>query len=78
MYSFVITFIILKVVNCFDPVRVSNETEIKGLDETIHGEKVIFEALFSKVISSILFNGIKVHEDRYFLSCMPSSQDRLR
>lgn len=38
VYSFVVTFIILKVVNHFDPVRVSDEIETKGLDETIHGE----------------------------------------
>ena len=38
VYSFVVTFAILKVVNYFGPVRVSDETEIKGLDETIHGE----------------------------------------
>lgn len=38
VYSFVVTYIILKVVNYFDPVRVSDEIEAKGLDETIHGE----------------------------------------
>lgn len=38
VYSFVITFIILKVINNFDPVRVSDEIEDKGLDVTIHGE----------------------------------------
>lgn len=38
VYSFVVTYIILKVVNHFDPIRVSYETEIKGLDESIHGE----------------------------------------
>lgn len=38
VYSFVVTFIILKVVNHFDPVRVSDEVESKGLDQTIHGE----------------------------------------
>ncbi len=38
VYSFVVTFVILKVVNHFDPVRVSDEVESKGLDATIHGE----------------------------------------
>jgi Amt family ammonium transporter len=38
VYSFVVTFIILKVVNHFGPIRVSDEIENKGLDETIHGE----------------------------------------
>ena len=38
VYSFVVTFIILKVVNHFDPIRVSDEIETSGLDETIHGE----------------------------------------
>jgi len=38
VYSFVVTFIILKVINYFGPVRVSDEIETKGLDETIHGE----------------------------------------
>ncbi|MHB1394013.1 MAG: ammonium transporter [Clostridia bacterium] len=38
VYSFVVTFMILKVINHFGPVRVSDETEVKGLDESIHGE----------------------------------------
>jgi Amt family ammonium transporter len=37
-YAYVVTFIILKVVNAFDPVRVPEDVEIKGLDDGIHGE----------------------------------------
>jgi ammonium transporter, Amt family len=37
-YSFFVTFGILKVLNMFEPVRVSPETEIQGLDQAIHGE----------------------------------------
>lgn len=38
VYSFGLTYLILKVVNIFEPVRVSNEVEVKGLDSGIHGE----------------------------------------
>jgi len=39
VYSFVVTFFILKAVNAFTPVRVPDEIEEKGLDEALHGEK---------------------------------------
>jgi len=39
-YAFVVTWIILKVLNVFEPVRVPEDVEIKGLDSTIHGETV--------------------------------------
>lgn len=38
IYTFVITYAILKVLNKFSPVRVSVEEEAKGLDEALHGE----------------------------------------
>ena len=38
VYSYIVTVVILKVVNAFDPIRVSEEVEIKGLDTSIHGE----------------------------------------
>lgn len=37
-YSFGMTWLILKVVNVFLPVRVTEEEEIKGLDTSIHNE----------------------------------------
>ncbi len=38
VFTFVMTYAILKVINLFSPVRVSEEEEIKGLDSTLHGE----------------------------------------
>jgi Amt family ammonium transporter len=38
VYAFVVTYLILKVVNVFTPVRVSEEDELLGLDVAIHGE----------------------------------------
>ena len=38
IYSFVVTFLILKGVNLVVPVRVSQEVEDQGLDEILHGE----------------------------------------
>ena len=40
-YSFIATFIIVKLVNALVPVRVSAADERAGLDESQHGEKVI-------------------------------------
>lgn len=37
-YAFAVTYIILKVINIFTPVRVPDTVEEKGLDEMIHGE----------------------------------------
>jgi ammonium transporter, Amt family len=37
-YAFVISFGILKVLNFFGPVRVSEEHEMGGLDQLLHGE----------------------------------------
>lgn len=38
VYSFVLTFGMLKVIDRFVPVRVSREQEIRGLDISLHGE----------------------------------------
>jgi len=40
IYSMVVTFIILKVVNVISPLRVSDTDETTGLDATQHGEKI--------------------------------------
>ncbi|MBN7772151.1 ammonium transporter [Clostridium aminobutyricum] len=39
VYAFVVTYLILKVINRFLPVRVSEEVEIIGLDAAIHKEE---------------------------------------
>jgi ammonium transporter, Amt family len=38
-YSFLVTYVSLKLINVFTRVRVPEEVEEKGLDEQIHGEK---------------------------------------
>ena len=38
VYSFVVTIIILKVINTWGPIRVTKEQEEAGLDESLHGE----------------------------------------
>lgn len=38
VYAFVVTYLILKVINVFDSVRVPETMEIRGLDTSIHGE----------------------------------------
>ncbi len=37
-YSFVVTFLILKVLNVFEPIRVPDAVEAAGLDQALHGE----------------------------------------
>jgi Amt family ammonium transporter len=37
-YAFIATYLILKLINLFDPVRVPDSVELKGLDETEFGE----------------------------------------
>ncbi len=37
-YAFVATWVILKVINIFGPVRVPDEVEKIGLDSQLHGE----------------------------------------
>ena len=44
LYAFVVTYGILRVINRFEPVRVSKETELAGLDEILHGE-VAYDSL---------------------------------
>lgn len=44
VYTFVATFAILKVIDMFHPVRVTEEEELKGLDASLHGEEAyLFE-----------------------------------
>ena len=38
-YAFMFTYIMLIIINYITPVRVSEETEMAGLDEALHGEK---------------------------------------
>ena len=38
VYAFVATYIALKVINIFTPVRVGEREEIEGLDVWLHGE----------------------------------------
>ena len=39
VYTAVVTVVLLKVINHFIPVRVQEEEELMGLDETLHGEE---------------------------------------
>ena len=38
IYAFGVTYLLLKVINKFVPVRVSKEEELRGLDDAIHKE----------------------------------------
>lgn len=38
IYAFVVTYGILRLINLFERVRVSKETELEGLDQILHGE----------------------------------------
>ena len=40
IYSYIVTYLIFKILNAFSPVRVSQEVEEKGLDKSLHGEHV--------------------------------------
>jgi Amt family ammonium transporter len=42
VYSGVVTFVILAIIKATIGIRVENEDEIKGLDETQHGETAYF------------------------------------
>ena len=42
-YGFVFTYVILWLINKITPVRVSEQTEIDGIDFAIHGEKAYDE-----------------------------------
>lgn len=37
-WSFCATWVILKVISRFGPIRVNYEQELEGLDEALHGE----------------------------------------
>ena len=43
VYTFVLTYLILRFVNLFTPVRVSEKIEVKGLDEGLFGEEAYVE-----------------------------------
>ncbi|TAE38390.1 MAG: ammonium transporter [Sphingobacteriales bacterium] len=47
-YSFVVSYIIFKVINIIDPIRVSSEDEELGLDESQHNEKYSQGSVMSK------------------------------
>ena len=38
-YAFVVTWLILKVIDRFQPVRVPDDIEQRGLDTQLHGEE---------------------------------------
>lgn len=38
-YAFVLTWIILKIISHFGPIRVSDMETLEGLDEALHGER---------------------------------------
>ena len=43
VYTFVLTYLILRLVNLITPVRVSEKIEVKGLDEGLFGEDAYVE-----------------------------------
>ena len=43
IYAFIFTYLMLIIINLITPVRVSEEVERKGLDESLHGEKAYDE-----------------------------------
>ncbi len=45
VYTIVVSFIIFKIVDAWIGLRVSKDEEIEGLDEVIHGEKVMNETI---------------------------------
>jgi len=45
IYAFIFTYIMLILINMVTPVKVSEQDEIKGLDESIHGEKAYDEGV---------------------------------
>lgn len=47
-YSFVVSFLIFKIINIIDPIRVSSEDEELGLDESQHNEKYSQGTVLSK------------------------------
>jgi Amt family ammonium transporter len=47
VYTMIMTYAVLKLVSLFTPIRVSEEEEMYGLDETQHGERVFNYGNFS-------------------------------
>ena len=47
VYSFVVSFIIFKVINLILPMRVTQEEEAEGLDASQHNEKYLQGTLLS-------------------------------
>ena len=56
-YSFTVSFAIFKLINLFQPIRVSSEEEELGLDETQHNEKYVQGTLL------VSENGVVVEKD---------------
>ena len=46
VYAFAFTYVMLKVINMFTRVRVSENEEDTGLDQSIHGEVAYDEGVF--------------------------------
>jgi ammonium transporter, Amt family len=44
-YAFIFTYVMLILINFITPVRVSEEAEKKGIDETEHGERAYDEGV---------------------------------
>ena len=57
LYSFTVSFIIFKLINLIQPIRVSSEDEEMGLDESQHNEKYVQGTLL------VNENGITVEKD---------------
>ena len=57
LYSFTVSFVIFKLINFFQPIRVSSEDEEMGLDESQHNEKYVQGTLL------VNHNGITVEKD---------------
>lgn len=56
-YSFIVSLLIFKVINLFQPIRVSSEEEEMGLDESQHNEKYLQGTLLVRQ------NGVSVEKD---------------
>ena len=58
VYSFVVSFMIFKLINLIEPIRVSSEDEEEGLDASQHNEK------YSQ--GTLIVNGLEVPEKEIF------------
>lgn len=61
-YSFVVSFIIFKIINLIQPIRVSQEDEEAGLDESQHNEKYVQGTLLVSENGVVVEKEIKVYE----------------